>query len=272
MRLRGKVLLDLAEATVLDWVVGRARLAETIDQLVVATTTDRSDDPLVDHCREAGYPYVRGARDDVLDRIVTAAASERADVVVRLTGHRPFVDPAVVDLLVRTHLRERRDYTTNSLPPPHPHTYPVGLDVEVVSMSALTEAWTARDGHRHREDVTPYLYEQPGRFNVRIVDCPLEAGDVRWQLVTPADLRALRTLVSTARARLATPWTELLQVWRDRPELAALNDGANAPTEPHASGPDDPRSWSADHPERLPYASRVHPGVRIGRRSGAADP
>lgn len=227
-RLHRKVLLDLAGMRVLDWVVGRARRAETIDHLVVATTTDPSDDPLVDHCREVGYPYVRGARDDVLDRIVTAAASERADVVVRLTGHRPLVDPTVVDLLVRTHLRERRDYTTNSLPPPHPHTYPAGLDVEVVSMSALTEAWTARSERRHREDVTPYLYEEPGRFNVRLVDGPMEAGDVRWQLSTLSDLEALRTLVATAHARPATSWTDLLRVWRDRPDIAELNAAAES--------------------------------------------
>lgn len=234
-RLRHKVLLDLGGRPVLDWVVGRARRATTLDQVVVATTTDRGDDPLVDHCRETGYPYVRGASDDVLDRIVTAAASERADVVVRLAGHRPFVDPFVVDVLVRTHLGERRDYTTNSLPPPHPLSYPVGLDVEVISMSALTEAWAARDGQRHREHVTPYLYEQPGRFNVRIVDSPLRAGEVRWELATAADLRALRVLAVTARARLPTPWRELLQVWRDHPELAELSTGATqspAPREP----------------------------------------
>ncbi|MGH3357705.1 MAG: cytidylyltransferase domain-containing protein [Nocardioidaceae bacterium] len=223
MRLPRKVLLDLTELTVLDWVVGRARRAKTIDQLVVATTTDASDDPLVEHCRDLGYPFVRGSREDVLDRVVTAAASERADVVVRLTGHTPFVDPDIVDLLVRTHLREHRDYTTNSLPSPHPHTYPAGLDVEVVSMIALTQAWTAREGVRHREGVTPYLYEEPGRFNVRIVDGPVAAGDARWDVTTVADLAALRALAAAAGARLSTPWTELLRVWRDRPDIAELN-------------------------------------------------
>lgn len=226
-RLPGKVLLDLAGRTVLDWVVARTRRAGTVDQLVVATTTDRTDDRLVKHCRDAGYPYVRGSREDVLDRIVTAAASERADVVVRVNGNVPLVAPDVVDLLVRTHLREHRDYTTNWLPPPHPPTYPAGLEVEVVNMVALTRAWTARADARHREGVTPYLYEQPGRFNVRIVDGTLDAGGTYWVVETPADLAALRVLVTTAAATPSTPWTELLRAWRERPELAKLREGAD---------------------------------------------
>lgn len=216
-RLPGKVLLDLADRTILDWVVGRARRARAIDQLVVATTSEPSDDDLVQYCRDAGYPVIRGSRDDVLDRVVTAAASERADIVIRLASHGPLIDPEIVDSLVDIHQREHRDYTTNSLPAPHPRTYPIGLDVEVVSMSALTEAWANRSDQRHRENVTPYLYEEPGRFNVRLVAGEDSAGDARWAVETRADLEALRALVTAANARTATSWRDLLRAWRDHP-------------------------------------------------------
>lgn len=226
VRLPRKVLLDLAERTVIDWVVGRVRRASTVDQVVVAITDDPSDDALAAHCGDAGYPYVRGSTADVLDRVVTAAASERADVVVRLRGHSPLVDPDVVDLVVRTHLSERRDYTANRLPEPQPHAYPPGLDVEVVSMSALTDAWATRRDRGGHEDVTSYLYEEPGRFNVRLVGAPVEAPDARWSIVTRADLEALRALVVAAHAELSTPWTDLLTVWQRHPEIAALNGRA----------------------------------------------
>ena len=228
VRLPRKVLLELAERTVIDWVVERARRAQTIDQVVVATTQDASDDALAAHCVEAGYPYVRGSASDVLDRMVTAAASERADVVVRLRGHSPLVDPEVMDLVVRTHLGERRDYTANRLPEPQPHAYPPGLGVEVVSMSALTDAWASRRDRAGGADATSYLYEAPGRYNVRLVGgAPVTAADARWSIRTRADLEALRALVRAARAELSTPWTDLLAVWQRNPEIAALNgDGA----------------------------------------------
>lgn len=229
-RLAHKVLLDLDDRPLIDWVVGRVRRADKVDQVVVATTTDRSDDVLFEHCADAGYPVVRGSSGDVLDRVVTAAASERADVVVRIFGHMPLIDPDVVDEVIGTHLDERRDYTANRLPEPQPHAYPPGLDVEVASMSALTEAWTARASHRHRESVTAYLYETPGRFNVRIVAAPVPVADTFWAIETGADLAAVRALVDVARATLTTSWFDLLGVWRRHPEVAAMNPRTGPPS------------------------------------------
>lgn len=215
---------ELAGRPLIDWVVGRARRAKTVDQVVVATTTDASDNAFVRHCAEKGYPVVRGSSADVLDRVVTAAASERADVVVRLFGHTPLTDPAVIDEVVRTHLDERRDYTANRLPEPQPHAYPPGLDVEVASMTVLTEAWTARSDPHHREAVTAYLYESPGRFNVRMVGAPEQFGDMSWAVGTYADLAAVTALVDAARALPSTPWSDLLAAWRRHPEISAMNE------------------------------------------------
>lgn len=213
----------MADRPLIDWVVGRVRRAETVDQVVVATTTEPSDNALAQHCADVGYPVVRGSSADVLDRVVTAAASERADVVVRLCGHMPLVDPEVVDEVVRTHLKERRDYTANRLPEPQPHAYPPGLDVEVASMSALTEAWAARADTQHRETVTGYLYEAPGRFNVRVVGAPVVVTDLFWAIETSADLAAVSALVEAAQARVSTSWRELLGVWLRHPEIAEIN-------------------------------------------------
>ena len=216
-------MIELAGRPLIDWVVGRARRAQTVDQVVIATTTDPSDNALVEHCGELGYPVVRGSTADVLDRVVTAAASERADIVVRLSGHMPLVDPEVIDEVVRTHRDEHRDYTANRLPEPQPHTYPPGLDVEAVAMAALTQAWTARGDSPHREAVTAYLYETPGRFNVRLVSAPVVVTDTYWAVDTAADFAAVSALVETARARFTTSWRDLLTAWQRHPEIAELN-------------------------------------------------
>lgn len=222
-RLPGKALRDLAGRPLIDWVVGRVRRAEAVDQTIVATTTEQSDNALAEHCARAGYAVVRGSSGDVLDRVVTAAASERADVVVRLCAHTPLVDPEVVDEIVRIHRDEHRDYTANRLPEPQPHAYPPGLEVEVVTMSALTRAWTARSNAHHREAVTAYLYESPGRFNVRVVGAPVPVVDAFWAIETGADLAAVNSLVEAADASLTTSWRDLLRAWRRYPEIAEIN-------------------------------------------------
>lgn len=227
-RLPGKVLADLREGdgrsrAVLDWVVGRASRATLLDDLVVATSDDCGDDPLAEHCSTRGVRVHRGSLRDVLDRFHGAAQESRADVVVRITGDCPLVDPAVIDEVVREHRDGGSTYTSNRLPPPHPRSWPVGLDVEVVNASALARAWREARRPHHREHVMPWFYEEPRRFPVTLVDSPVDAGDVRWTVDTAADLTAVSELVRLAGADLATPWQVLLDVWRRNPALAALN-------------------------------------------------
>lgn len=229
-RLPGKVLRTLPSAgdpdlTVLDWVVGRAACAPSVDVVVVATSTDASDDVLAELCAARGYRCERGSLDDVLDRFTGAARAVDAREVVRLTADCPLVDPAVIEEVLRAHRRSRADFTANRLPPPHPRTFPVGLDVEIADRAALERAWAEACEPHHREHVMPYLYEEPGRFRVHVVDTPLDAGQVRWTVDTRADLEAVRALVRLAGADMTTPWRRLLEVWRSHPELAALNAG-----------------------------------------------
>jgi spore coat polysaccharide biosynthesis protein SpsF len=99
-RLPGKVLLDIAGQPMLLRVVERARRAQRLDQVVVATTTDPSDDPIVALCGGRGYPCMRGSQHDVLDRYYQAARLFQADIIVRLTADCPLIDPGLIDLTV----------------------------------------------------------------------------------------------------------------------------------------------------------------------------
>ncbi|HHQ47945.1 MAG TPA: acylneuraminate cytidylyltransferase, partial [Acidobacteria bacterium] len=100
-RLPGKVLMDLAGRPVLGWAVERLRRAGTLDELVVATSDRDGDDPIVVFCERMDVPCYRGSEDDVLDRYYRAARRYHADVVVRVTGDDPLIDPGVVDQVVR---------------------------------------------------------------------------------------------------------------------------------------------------------------------------
>lgn len=226
-RLPGKVLARLSGADapdlrVLDWTVERLRRARTVDAVVVATSTDVSDDPLVEHCANRAYDVFRGSLADVLDRFHGAARAARADVVVRVTADCPLIDPAVVDLVVDRHIEGGGRFTANRLPPPHRRTYPIGLDVEVTDMSHLELAWREATHSSHREHVMPYLYEHVDQ-DVLVVDAEIDAGDVRWTIDTAEDLRAVRELIELAGAGLQTTWQQLLTAWRAHPDLAELN-------------------------------------------------
>lgn len=226
-RLPGKVMLDLAGRPILAWGVERTRRARWVSQVVVATTVDPADQPIVAFCQERGYPWWRGHPYDVLDRFYQAAHHFRADIVVRVTADCPLVDPQLIDATIEALLSEKADFAANRLPPPWRRTYPIGLDVEVCTFTALEQAWREAQAPHHREHVMPYLYEVPGRFHTVILDAEADYGQVRWTVDTPQDLQAVRQLVALLGGRDDFTWREALAVWQAHPELAALNAQIN---------------------------------------------
>lgn len=217
-RLPGKVLTDLGGTPVLDWVVRAARSATQLDGVVVATSTDPSDDALAGHAGRLGLPVVRGPLDDVLSRYLKAVHEHPCDAVVRLTADCPLLDPALVDLVAATWRSDPTwDYVATTL---H-RTLPRGLDVELVRGDALESLDAVALGH-HRQHVTSLLYTQPhGRRLLGLSVAP-PADDLRVTLDTTEDLDMLRELVARTGNRVVG-WQQLVQLLRADPELAARN-------------------------------------------------
>jgi len=222
-RLPGKILLDIAGKPMLAHVVERARRAKTVDQVVVATTTQPEDDAVEEYCRLNAIAVSRGSLQDVLDRFYQAALVFHADTVVRLTADCPLLDAQVLDHTVEEFLRTGVDFGCNRLPPPLKRTYPIGLDVEVCTFQALERAWKEAKEPHEREHVMPYLYDTPGRFKILRVDYEKDFGDMRWTVDTHEDLELVRQVF----ARLAqTPdftWLDVVDLFEREPQLALIN-------------------------------------------------
>lgn len=225
-RLPGKVLKDLTPGeTVLERVVTRLRRAETIDQIVIATTSEEEDGAIAAAC--AGYRVTcfRGSTFDVLDRFIQAAGTvPDAEVLVRVTADCPFVDPGLVDELVRICVEGSFDYVSNRLPPPFERTFPVGLDIEVCTRESLETAWHEAKQSHQREHVTPYLYEHRDQFRVKVLDLPDDLSHHRWTLDTPEDLIVLRQLAEAVGPEPFS-WEAVLAATRKDPSIEAVNRG-----------------------------------------------
>jgi spore coat polysaccharide biosynthesis protein SpsF len=237
-RLPGKVLLDIGGQPMLVRVVTRARRARLVDQVVVATTCEASDDPVAVLCAQSGYACYRGSQHDVLDRYFQAACRFGGDVIVRLTADCPIIDPGVIDRTLAAffgmeagQLADRPDhfdelawdFAANRLPPPWGRTYPIGLDTEVCTFPALRRAWREASQPYQREHVMPYLYDTPQRFRVLLVNHDQDYGDLRWTVDTPEDLEVLRRIYTAFDERDDFTWLEVLDLYQQHPELAQIN-------------------------------------------------
>lgn len=188
-RLPGKVLADIHGEPMLARQVARLRRCTTLDALVLATSTDPSDDVLEALAASLGLPCVRGSLDDVLSRYLLAAEHFPADAIVRLTADCPLASPRVIDHVVRDWIADPVDYVSNTLT----RTYPDGLDVEVVTPDALRAVHPVADAYE-REHVTAGVYHRPEQFTLRNVAQDVDLSDWRWTVDTPEDLEFVRAM------------------------------------------------------------------------------
>jgi spore coat polysaccharide biosynthesis protein SpsF len=224
-RLPGKVLVLIQRDPMLTWVVERARLAKTVDEVVVATTTDASDDAVVNHCADLDFTIFRGDPDDVLDRYWNTAEEFNADIIVRLTADCPLIDPELIDDTVKALMDEEHpiDFAATRLP--WKRTYPIGLDVEVCTREALHIAWQEAAETHQREHVMPYLYENPDQFRILLLNVEEDYGDLRWTVDTKEDLAFIREIVARLPDRSSFRWRDVLSIVTKEPELQAINAG-----------------------------------------------
>jgi spore coat polysaccharide biosynthesis protein SpsF len=222
-RLPGKVLAEVAGRPMIEHQLRRLERCERIDELVIATTTNADDDPLVELARRIGVRAFRGSEHDVLSRYAGAAREASADLVVRLTSDCPLADAGEVDVVVRE-LEERRatcDYASNGLEP----SLPRGLDAEALWRDVLERADRMASSKPAREHVTWFVYaERPDLFELHAVRRPYDAADLRWTVDTDADLAMVRRLYDElGLAERDVPLADTIAYVRAHPEIAAMN-------------------------------------------------
>jgi spore coat polysaccharide biosynthesis protein SpsF len=219
-RLPGKVSQDLAGEPMLARVVNRTRRAQTIDDIVIATTTLSPDDVLDQLCLARGWICYRGSENDVLDRYYQAARKFGADVIVRITSDCPLIDPDVIDQVVRAFQTEPCvDYASNILPL---RTFPRGLDTEVFRFELLERLWHQDQNPVTREHVTQYIYKHLDEFSTRGVTHSKDLSPLRWTVDTPEDLAFTRKIYEHF-SNAVFSWQDVLTLLAEHPDWQSLN-------------------------------------------------
>ena len=217
-RLANKVMKPIGGIPMIELLLSRLALAKEVDQIVVVTSIAENNQPLVDHVRKIGFACEQGSENDVLDRYVQAARKHYANVVVRITGDCPLVDPQLVDEIVRRFKTEGVDYISNVSPP----TYPDGLDIEVFRFNILEISSEQTREPFDREHVTPYL-RKPGKFNVASMRNDQDLSALRWTVDEYADFLVVEKVFRHFYPRTDFAWTEVLALQHQQPELFIIN-------------------------------------------------
>ena len=169
-RLPGKILKELpynSGITVLEQLIKRVKQSNAIDEIILATTEEDVDLPLLEIAKKENIRWFRGSRDNVLSRYYNSALANRLDVVVRVTSDNPCIDFKILDTFIKSHLRNQADYTSDKFE----ITFPCGTTGEVVSFPVLKEAYNNALKNFEREHVTPYIYQTcADKFKINMIE------------------------------------------------------------------------------------------------------
>lgn len=220
-RLPGKVLLPLPGdlKTVLDLIGYRLKQSRRLDKIIIATTTKKNDDQVKKFTDQSKFICFRGDENDVLDRHYQAACREGLDVVVRIPGDKPCVDPVLVDMMVDEHVSGGFIYTTNA----RKVTFPIGLEVEVFAFSALARAQKNAISQYDREHVTPFIYRElsDGGKDVLCSNSRLSRNDIRLTLDTTEDYALICSVIDTLGPDFRHH--DIVELIEEKPWLLAIN-------------------------------------------------
>ena len=194
-RLSGKVLLPVLGRPFLHHLVTRLRAVPSLDEIVLATTVNATDDILEAFAKDEGIGWFRGSEDDVMARVIGAAESANADVVVEITGDCPIIDPQLVEQTICMFKAHDADYVSNSLI----RSYPDGMDTQVFRLETLKRSAGMTNDPLDREHVSRHICKHPELFrHVHLVAPPsLHWPELGLTLDEEADYRLLKKISET---------------------------------------------------------------------------
>jgi len=218
-RLPGKVMMMVEEGKpVINFVLSQLSKSKMIDKIIVATTNLSQDEEIVNCVKNLGFDCFRGSSDDVLDRYYKCAKKYSISTIVRITADNPLIDPTIVDQTIEEFNTNYVDYVTNC----RIRTFPYGTEVEVFSFDSLEKAWKNAGKPSEREHVTPYFYNNPGKFKIFDLKFEDDISHLRWTVDRINDLKLVQKLASKIHNRpiLMKDITNLLS---KEPSLIEIN-------------------------------------------------
>lgn len=220
-RLPNKVLKDLCGKPALQRMIERVRQSKVVDEVMVVTSIEKNNLPILRLCADLDVRAGVGSEDDVLDRFYQTAKLLKPEYVIRLTADCPCFDAKLLDeaLLGMGGTTDYCGMTSES--------FADGLDLEVMKFSALEKAWKEAEHSFEREHVTQYIIRHPELFDQMDFRSPIGYfGDHRWTVDEPEDFELVSKIYGHFIDDLHTEefgYQEILAYLNEHPEIREIN-------------------------------------------------
>lgn len=194
MRLPGKALMMLNGKTVIETIVERLTQVLDLDDIVIATSVEDTDNPIVEFAHNKGFNIYRGSLENVAERFYLAAKKQDWDYAIRINGDNVFVDIKLLQQMIDVAKNNNYDFLSNV----KDRTYPKGMSIEIVNLNYYKNLLEIiNSSERYKEHVTLYLYENENIKHYYFYNTKLpEAAGIQLALDTKEDFERTKKIMS----------------------------------------------------------------------------
>ncbi len=218
-RLPGKVLQEVLGRPLLSYQIERLRGLKKVEKIIIATTVNKEDDPIVQLCTKESIPCFRGSEKDVLDRYYQSAQQYHVDPILRITSDCPLLDPEVVEQVIKVYGDGQYDYVRLDT------SFAEGLGCEVFSFSALELAHRKSVIKSEREHVTLYMNKHPELMKKFIIKNISDDSKYRFTVDEPEDFEVVKAIIEALYKKKSVPFNagDIKKFLDNHPEIYRIN-------------------------------------------------
>ena len=213
-RLPGKILKKIGNKPILQYIIERLQKSKYASGLIVATSSEKSDDDISHFCTKQNIKCFRGPLENVSERFLACGIDSYSDYIVRINGDNLFTDAELMDQLIDTAIEEGHDFVSNV----EKRTFPKGISIEVVKLTYYQSIYPQLESEYHKEHVTSYIYENPHLGSIRFIHNNLikEAHGLNLALDTYKDLEQAEKLINKMKKdHTEYRWQEIVNLLLD---------------------------------------------------------
>jgi spore coat polysaccharide biosynthesis protein SpsF (cytidylyltransferase family) len=207
-----------SENIVFDYLINQLKHSKLIEKIILATTTNKEDDLIVEFAKKNQIEFFRGNESDVLDRYYQCAKNFSSKNILRITSDNPLVDPTIIDDLIINYQKISCDYASNNLV----RTYPLGLDAEIFSFHTLEKTWKNAILPSDREHVSPYMKKNSNIFKQFNLRNKIKVPLLRLTIDRKEDLELFRIVIFKIPERPIL-MDNILELYNNEPKLFEIN-------------------------------------------------
>jgi len=213
-----KVLAKIENKPMIFHVINRIKKIKNVE-IFLLTTNGHEDDILEKIAEKNKVGVFRGSKNDVLRRYYECGLKNKIDIIIRITGDCPLIDPKIILKMLNIFNNNKLDYVTNRLPP----TFPDGLDVEIFSFNTLKKVHEKSKLRSEREHVTPFITKNSKSFKIFNFKNSIDYSNLRWTVDEKNDLKLIRKIYKKLNHKKQFYMEDVLKIVKNNSELLKIN-------------------------------------------------